>query len=96
MISAKALSEAIRMKRKKVKEAGVDNMLDTAPGPQMNPQDIYNLKQQAVREQLVGSPEKSKAPDDPADPGLDETQKVESLKKHMARIARILGTLSVG
>ncbi len=96
MYSAKAMSDAIRMKRKKLSEDGVENMVDTAPGPQMNPQDILNLKQKAVREQLVGAEEKSEAPSDPADASLDETQKVDGLKKKMARIARILGSLSVG
>lgn len=96
MLSAKAMSEAIRNKRKKVKEDGVENMVDTAPGPQMNPQDILNLKQKAQVEDTLDSPEKSSAPDDPADPELGDSQKVEMLKKKMARIAKILGTLSVG
>lgn len=96
MISAKAMSEAIRMKRKKVKEAGTENMIDTAPGPQMNPQDILNLKQEAQMDELMDLPEKSSAPCDPADATLDDTQKTSALKKKMARIARILGTLSVG
>lgn len=96
MLSAKAMSEAIRMKRKKIHEEGVENMVDTAPGPQMNPQDILNLKQKAQREEMVDAPPKSEAPSDPADPELGDSQKVEMLKKKMARIARILGTLSVG
>ncbi len=96
VFSAKAMSDAIRMKRKKLKEDGVENMVDTAPGPQMNPQDILNLKQQAQIDETLDLPEKSEAPSDPADPTLDETQKMSGLKKKMARIARILGSLSVG
>lgn len=97
MPSAKALSDAIRMKRKKIKEDGVGNMVDTAPGPQMNPQDILNLKQQAQMEDTMDLPEKSEAPMDPVDPQVKGTsQDLADLKKKMARIGRILGTLSVG
>lgn len=96
MFSAKAMSDAIRMKRKKVKSDGVDNMIDTAPGPQMNPGDIMNLKQKAQMEETMDLEDKSEAPSDPADPSLDDTQKMAGLKKKMARIARILGTLSIG
>jgi hypothetical protein len=97
MPSAKAMSEAIRMKRKKVKEDGVDNMVDTGPGPQMNPQDILDLKQQAQMEDTMDTPEKSMAPSDPADASISGTsQDTATLKKKMARIGRILGMLSVG
>src|ERR1035437_7958511 len=98
MLSAAKMSEAIRMKRKKVKEEGVDNMLDTAPGPQMNPQDIHNLKLHAEEEEL-GDPdhtfdEKSSAPSDPADADLSgSSQEVDVLKKKMAMVEKILGRL---
>jgi hypothetical protein len=95
-MNAKQMSEAIRMKRKKVKEEGLENMVDTAALPQMNPQDIHNLKMQAQREETMDLPEKSMAPDDPADADIKGTsQDKEALKRHMARIARILGTLSM-
>lgn len=100
MLSAKKMSEAIRMKRKKVKEEGLDLTLDTAPGPQMNPQDILNLKQKAQIEDTLDLPEKSMAPDDPADASLNDpdgsSQDVADLKKKMARVERILSKLSVG
>lgn len=97
MLSAKAMSSAIRMKRKKVKEDGLDNMVDTAALPQMNPQDIINLKQEAQMDETMDLPEKSEAPSDPADENIEGTSQSESdLKRKMARIARILGTLSVG
>lgn len=96
MPSAKQMSDAIRMKRKKVKADGVENMVDTAPGPQMNPQDIMNLKQQAQIDETLDLPEKSMAPSDPADPTLDGTQKESDLKKRMARVSRILAHLSRG
>lgn len=96
MYSAKGLSEAIRVKRKKLKEDGVENMIDTAPAPQMNPQDIHNLKMDAQIDETLDLPEKSEAPSDPADSRLDETQETSGLKKRMARVARILGTLSIG
>ncbi len=97
MLDAKKMSEAIRMKRKKVKEEGLDNMLDTAPGPQMNPQDILNLKQQAQMEETMDLPEKSMAPSDPADEDINGTsQDMMDLKKKMARVEKILSKLSVG
>lgn len=97
MISAKSMSDAIRMKRKKIKDDGVDNMVDTAALPQMNPQDVLNLKQKAQMEETMDLPEKSMAPDDPADADINgSSQDVTHLKKQMARIAKILGTLSVG
>lgn len=97
MMSAKSMSESIRMKRKKIKEDGVDNMVDTAPLPQMNPQDILNLKQEAQMDETMDLPEKNMAPSDPADAQISGTsQDMEALKKKMARVERILGTLKVG
>lgn len=100
MLDAKKMSEAIRMKRKKVKEEGLDNMLDTAPGPQMNPQDVLNLKQKAQMEETMDLPEKSMASDDPANASLDDkdgsSQDVSDLKKKMDRVERILSKLKVG
>ncbi len=96
-MSAKSMSDAIRMKRKKVKDDGVENMIDTAPGPQMNPQDILNLKQKAQMEETMDIPDKSEAPSDPADSDISGTsQDVAALKKQMSRISKILGKLSVG
>ena len=95
MISAKKMSEAIRMKRKKVKEDGVDNMIDTAPGPQMNPQDILNNKQKAQIEETIDTPEKSSAPSDPADEDISASdQEKAELKKRMMRIKGVFDKLS--
>ena len=96
MFSAKSLSEAIRAKRKKMKEDGVENMVDTHSRPQMDPNDILLAKQEAQWQETMGLPDKEEGPSDPADPSLDETQKESALKKRMARVARILGSLSVG
>lgn len=97
MISAKMLSERIRMKRKKVKEDGVENMVDTSPHPQMNPQDILLNKQTAQWQETMGTPQKNMAPDDPADEQTSGTsQDKAALARHMARVKKILGTLSVG
>lgn len=96
-LSAKSMSDAIRMKRKKLKADGVDNMIDTAALPQMNPQDVLNLKQKAQMEETMDLPEKSMAPDDPADADIAGTSQAKAdLKKKMAMIAKILGRLSVG
>lgn len=97
MLSAKSMSEAIRMKRKKLKEDGVENMVDTTAAPQMNPGDVLNLKQEAQMDETMDLPEKNEAPSDPADARVSGTsQDVGALKKKMARIAKILGSLSVG
>lgn len=94
MYSAKAMSEAIRMKRKKVKDGGVENMVDTASLPQMNPQDIYDMKMKAQIQDTLDVPDKSEAPNDPADADISgSSQEVDVLKKKMARVARILGSL---
>lgn len=88
------MSEAIRMKRKKVKEDGLDNMLDTAPGPQMNPQDILNLKQKAQMEETMDIPEKSMAPSDPADENINATDQEKSeLARRMKRIKGVFDKL---
>lgn len=97
MIDAKMLSERIRMKRKKIKEDGVENMVDTAPGPQMNPQDILFNKQTAQWSKTMDLPDKSMAPSDPADENIEGTsQDTEALKRHMMRVRKIIGMLSVG
>lgn len=94
MISAKKMSEAIRMKRKKVKEDGVENMIDTAPGPQMNPGDILNEKQQAQMEETMDTPVKSSAPSDPADEDIKgSSQDTEELKRRMARTKAVFDKL---
>lgn len=97
MLDAKKMSEAIRVKRKKIKAEGLDKMIDTAPGPQMNPQDILNLKQKAQIDATLDVPEKSEAPSDPADADIKGSSQVKSdLKKSMARVQKILNKLSVG
>lgn len=98
-MDAKSLSDAIRMKRKKLKSDGVDNMVDTAALPQMNPQDVFNLKQKAQMEETMDLPEKSMAPDDPANASImgedGDSQNVEALKKKMAKLSKILSSLSM-
>lgn len=99
MLDAKKMSEAIRMKRKKVKEEGLDNMLDTAPGPQMNPQDIWNQEKMAQHEETIpGADEIGTGPGLPTmeEDQKDDSQDVNDLKKKMARVERILSKLSVG
>lgn len=96
-MTAKSMSDAIRMKRKKLKSEGVENMVDTAALPQMNPQDVLNLKQKAQIEETLDLPEKSMSPDDPADADISgSSQDTAHLKKKMAMLAKILNKLSVG
>ncbi len=96
MYSAKQMSDAIRMKRKKIQEDVPADVVDTAPRSQVNPTDILNNKYDAQIHETLDLPEKSSAPSDPADAELGDSQKESSLKKKMARIAKILGSLSVG
>lgn len=96
MFSAKSMSDAIRMRRKKLKEEGVENMVDTAALPQMNPQDVWNLEKQAQMEETIpGSGDGSEAPSGPVMEGeqMDDSQDVAVLKKKMARIKAIFDSL---
>jgi len=97
-MSAKALSEAIRAKRKKLKEGGVEAMVDTAAAPQMNAGNVLLNKQTAQwQETMKPMPDKSSAPSDPADEQISGTSQDKSdLKKKMARVGRILTGLSIG
>lgn len=90
MYSAKALSEKIRMKRKSM-QSGIDSeVIDTAPKPLMNPQDILNNKQKAQMEDTMDLPEKSEAPSDPADEDIEGTsQSISTLEKRMSRVKRM-------
>lgn len=89
MLSAKQLSEAIRMKRKKVKADGVENMVDTGPAPQMDPNGILLNKQEAQWQETMDTPEKIEGASDPADESTDGTsQDTEELKRRMARVER--------
>lgn len=91
--SAKSLSDAIRMKRKKLKDDGVANMVDTKAIPQMDPNGIAETKEKAQIEETLDVPEKSMAPDDPADSTLDETQTEAGLAKRMRRVKSAFGKL---
>lgn len=94
MIDAKSLSSRIRMKRKKVKEDGVENMVDTAPGPQMNPQDVLFTKNEAQWSKTMDLPKKNSAPDDPADERTEGTsQDKAALSRHMSRVKKIISSL---
>lgn len=95
-MNAKQMSAAIRGKRKEVKEEGLENMLDTGPAPQMNPQDILLMKQEAQWDETMDLSEKSMAPSDPADADIAGTsQDKEYLKRELERLSRIIGTLKL-
>ena len=59
-MDAKAMSAAIRAKKKKVMSAPPE-LVDTDSRPDMNPMDMYNVDQQAQIEGTVDSPEKVNA-----------------------------------
>jgi hypothetical protein len=97
MINPKMLSERIRMKRKKLAADGVENMVDTAPGPQMNPQDILFNKQTAQWRETMDTPEPMAGPSDPADEKTSGTsQDKAALSRHMARVKKLIGGMSIG
>ena len=95
IMSPKAMSEKIRMKRMKLKDDGVDNMVDTAALPQMNPQDILNLKQQAQMEETMGIEPHEEGPSDPADEDISGTsQDLDELKKLHGRMKAMFDRMS--
>jgi hypothetical protein len=99
MLDAKKMSDAIRMKRKKLREDGVENMVDTAPAPQMNPQDIWNMEKKAQMEDTIPGADQIKSGPDSAtmeEPQKDDSQDIANLKKQMSRVEKILSRLSVG
>lgn len=99
MLDARKMSEAIRMKRKKLKDDGVENMVATEPKPQMNPQDIWNEEKMAQHEETIpGADEIGTGPGLPTmeGPQKDDSQDVDDLKRKMDRVERILSKLSVG
>lgn len=94
MLSAKKLSEDIRMKRKKIASESTANMVDTASLPQMNPQDILANKQTAQMHESMDIPEKSTAPSDPADEDISgTTQDTSELTKRMAKVKAVFSKL---
>lgn len=97
-MDAKMLSERIRMRRKQVKEEGVENMVDTAALPQMNPQDVWNMEKMAQHEETIEnavSPRVDAQSPVMEEPQENDSQSMEVLKKHMSRIGKILGRLSM-
>lgn len=94
MLDAKKMSDAIRMKRKQLASEGLANMVDTKALPQMNPQDVLNLKHKAQIEETLGLEAKSEAPSDPADADISGTsQDMAELKRKMARVSKIFSKL---
>ncbi len=90
MYTAKGMSDAIRSKRKELDDTSIDRTLDTSPGPDMNPQDIYNSKQQAqIDSTLPTHGDETEEHKDPADADTSGTsQDDEELTRHMARVAK--------
>lgn len=96
MLSAQKLSEAIRMRRKKLKGDGVDNMVDTAPAPQMNAQDVWDAEKMAQHEETIpGADEIGTGPGSATmeEPQMDDSQSLEVLKRKMARVKAIFDSL---
>lgn len=98
MMSASKMSEAIRMKRKKLRDDGVENMVDTAALPQMNPQDVWNEEKKAQMEETIPGAAEAGARMGPGEATMetaqaDDSQDKEVLKKRMARVRMLFDSL---
>lgn len=96
MMSATKMSEAIRMRRKKLRDEGVDKMVDTAALPQMNPQDVWNEEKKAQMEETIpGADEIGTGPGEATmeTKQADDSQDTEMLKKRMSRVRMLFDSL---
>jgi hypothetical protein len=95
-MTAKELSERIRMKRKSLKDSA--DMVDTAALPKMNPQDVWQKEKEMQWEETIPN---AVTPSSVAQaPVMEEEQKDDSqdmaiLKKKMAMVGRILARLKM-
>ncbi len=94
MHSATKMSEAIRMKRKKLRDEG--DLTDTSPKPGMNPQNVWDEEKKAQIEQTIpGAGDGSTAPGEATmeTAQADDSQDTEVLKKRMARVRMLFDSL---
>lgn len=93
LMDAAKLSAVIRMKRKKMMEADPE-LIDTSPTPDMNAQDVYDLKQKGAIEETINAPHKINA-DDKFNEGYDGVGISDEQKKRMPRLRAYLDTLDM-
>lgn len=84
LMSASAISAAIRAKKKKIAESSPE-IIDTSPTPDMNAQDVYELEKKGYVEEMTHSPHKINAEETMMDEPGDEEMK----KMYDARMGRL-------
>jgi hypothetical protein len=94
MLSAKRMSDIIRMKRRAAEEPN-ESEVDVGKYrvvPDVNPQDIINMDMYGQVEDTINSPEKIDARDAVNPPGED-SQSLADLKKKMMKIKAMFDKL---
>lgn len=82
-LNASAISKSIREKKKKMLTSAPE-MVGTAPQPDLNAQDVYDLEQQGRIESTLNSPKKSDSRLDQG--GYDGVGESPAQKKRMGRL----------
>lgn len=93
LMDAAKLSEVIRMKKKKMREASPE-LIGTSPTPDMNAQDIWDMEQKGRIESTLMSPHKINADD--ADEPYDGVGISPEEKARMPRLRAYLDQLDMG
>ena len=96
LMDPKKMCEMIRMKKKKMMEN--PEVVNNDPAPEMNAQDVYDMKQTGRIESTLGTPEKINADDTMADMSQSEAENVgvtEEDKKRMVRLRGYIDTLDL-
>lgn len=94
LMDAAKLSEIIRMKKKKMKEASPE-LIDTSPVPDMNAQDVYDMEQKGRIESTLMSPHKINADDTVMDETYDGVGVSPVEKPRMARLRAYINSLDM-
>lgn len=95
LMDAAKLSEVIRMKKKKMREADPE-IVDTSPVPDMNAQDVYDMEQKGRIESTIGAPKKINADDTMMDEKYDGIGVSPEEKMRMPRLRAYLDSLDMG
>lgn len=94
-MDAAKLSEVIRMKKKKMREADPE-LIGTSPTPDMNAQDVWDMEQKGRIESTIMSPPKINADDTMMDESYDGVGVSPEEKKRMPRLRAYLDQLDMG
>lgn len=92
MIDPKKLSQVIRDKKRKMKQA-TPELVDVDFKPDLNPMDMHNVTQQARIEETLDTPHKINAEDAPM--GSDGVGLTPEEKKRMGRLRSMFDTLEL-